>query len=77
MVIDGRAHMLGRLASIVAKQILSGHHVVGTERDSSCLKCRFALEAAGEAPGTHGGSSQHEQQEAQLTMQLQPRARLE
>lgn len=28
VVIDARAHMLGRLASIVAKQILSGHHVV-------------------------------------------------
>jgi hypothetical protein len=28
VVVDARAHMLGRLASIVAKQILSGHHVV-------------------------------------------------
>lgn len=28
VVIDARAHMLGRLASIIAKQILSGHHVV-------------------------------------------------
>ncbi|KAL6745975.1 ribosomal protein L13a component of cytosolic 80S ribosome and 60S large subunit [Haematococcus lacustris] len=28
VVIDARAHMLGRLASIVAKQILSGYHVV-------------------------------------------------
>ncbi|KAF5831881.1 ribosomal protein L13a component of cytosolic 80S ribosome and 60S large subunit [Dunaliella salina] len=28
VVIDARAHMLGRLASIVAKQILLGYHVV-------------------------------------------------
>ncbi|KAI8470962.1 MAG: ribosomal protein L13a component of cytosolic 80S ribosome and 60S large subunit [Monoraphidium minutum] len=28
VVIDARAHMLGRLASIVAKQILAGHQVV-------------------------------------------------
>jgi large subunit ribosomal protein L13Ae len=30
VVVDARAHMLGRLASIVAKQILSGHHIVMT-----------------------------------------------
>lgn len=28
VVIDARAHMLGRLASVVAKQILGGMHVV-------------------------------------------------
>ena len=28
VVIDGRGHMLGRLASIVAKQLLQGQHVV-------------------------------------------------
>ncbi|GIL84496.1 hypothetical protein Vretifemale_13162, partial [Volvox reticuliferus] len=28
VVIDGRAHMLGRLASVVAKQILSGQQIV-------------------------------------------------
>jgi ribosomal protein L13 len=28
VVIDGRAHMLGRLCSIVAKQILAGHQIV-------------------------------------------------
>ena len=28
VIIDGRAHMLGRLASIVAKQLLAGHHLV-------------------------------------------------
>lgn len=32
VVVDARAHMLGRLASIVAKQILSGHHVVSQDR---------------------------------------------
>jgi hypothetical protein len=30
IVIDARAHMLGRLASVVAKQILSGHQIVST-----------------------------------------------
>jgi hypothetical protein len=28
VVIDARAHMMGRLASVVAKQALAGHHVV-------------------------------------------------
>jgi ribosomal protein L13 len=28
VVIDARGHMLGRLASIIAKQALSGHQVV-------------------------------------------------
>jgi large subunit ribosomal protein L13Ae len=27
VVIDGRGHIMGRLASIVAKQILGGQHV--------------------------------------------------
>lgn len=31
VVIDARGHMLGRLASILAKQILNGQQVVGTE----------------------------------------------
>lgn len=30
VVIDARGHMLGRLASVVAKQILSGQHIVST-----------------------------------------------
>ena len=28
VVVDARGHMLGRLASIVAKQLLSGQHIV-------------------------------------------------
>ena len=28
VVLDARGHMLGRLASIVAKQLLSGQHIV-------------------------------------------------
>ena len=28
VVIDCRAHMLGRLASIIAKELLSGQHIV-------------------------------------------------
>jgi hypothetical protein len=45
VVIDARAHMLGRLASIVAKQILAGHHVVSvllraasTQLQAACSK---------------------------------------
>ena len=39
IVVDARAHMLGRLASVVAKQLLSGQHIVrlaahGCERSS-------------------------------------------
>ena len=32
IVIDARAHMLGRLASVVAKQILSGYQIVSGPR---------------------------------------------
>ena len=28
VVIDARTHMLGRLASVVAKQLLNGQHIV-------------------------------------------------
>ena len=31
VVVDARAHMLGRLASIVAKQLLNGQHVVSCD----------------------------------------------
>jgi len=34
IVIDARAHMLGRLASVVAKQILSGYQIV-SERSAA------------------------------------------
>lgn len=37
VVIDARAHMLGRLASIVAKQILSGYHVVSVFGCTECV----------------------------------------
>ena len=36
VVVDARGHMLGRLASILAKQLLSGQHVVS-------LQARFDL----------------------------------
>ena len=45
IVIDSRAHMLGRLASVVAKQILSGHHIVGSgvvlELDPGPIICAY------------------------------------
>ena len=34
VVIDCRAHMLGRLASVIAKQLLNGQHVVATRTES-------------------------------------------
>ena len=47
VVIDARAHMLGRLASIVAKEALSGKHVVSYRgllcRTSFCRKKASAV----------------------------------
>eukprot|EP00890_Picochlorum_soloecismus_P003265 jgi/Picsp_1/393/NSC_00391-R1_protein len=40
VVVDCRGHMLGRLASILAKQILSGHHVV-------CVRCEDIVISGG------------------------------
>jgi large subunit ribosomal protein L13Ae len=34
IVIDCRAHMLGRLASVIAKQLLNGQHVVATRTEA-------------------------------------------
>ena len=48
IVIDCRAHMLGRLASIVAKELLSGQHIVratGTAA-SACARLRAEPQAA-------------------------------
>ena len=36
VVVDARAHMLGRLASIVAKQLLNGQHVVSKQTLALC-----------------------------------------
>merc|ERR1712032_717744 len=33
IVVDARAHMLGRLASVIAKQLLSGQHVVAVRTE--------------------------------------------
>jgi len=35
VVIDGRGHLLGRLASIVAKQLLQGQHVVSEHNQTT------------------------------------------
>lgn len=37
IVIDGRGHLLGRLASIVAKQLLKGQHVTIVRCEDICL----------------------------------------
>ncbi len=37
VVIDARGHMLGRLASIVAKQALNGQHIVSPSSYSEFL----------------------------------------
>jgi large subunit ribosomal protein L13Ae len=40
IVIDARAHMLGRLASVVAKQILSGYQIVSVPLSRGCFSFR-------------------------------------
>ena len=37
IIVDCRAHMLGRLASVLAKELMSGQHVV---RPRATLPCR-------------------------------------
>ncbi|KAK9828608.1 hypothetical protein WJX72_001019 [[Myrmecia] bisecta] len=37
VVIDARGHMLGRLASVIAKQILSGQHLVVVRAEEICI----------------------------------------
>lgn len=49
VVIDARGHLLGRLASVVAKQILSGHHVVVVRAEEINISggefsCRLSVE---------------------------------
>jgi len=41
IVIDGRGHMLGRLASIVAKQVLTGQKVVVVRFESINISGSF------------------------------------
>jgi len=37
IIIDGRDHLLGRLASVVAKELLSGQKVVVVRCDQVCV----------------------------------------
>ena len=37
VVVDAKGHMLGRLASTVAKQLLQGQHVVVVRAEGICL----------------------------------------
>ena len=37
VVVDGRTHMLGRLASIVAKELLCGQKVVVVRAEQICI----------------------------------------
>lgn len=39
VVVDARHHMLGRLASILAKELLNGQRVVGSSSSSSPSVC--------------------------------------
>jgi hypothetical protein len=41
VVVDARGHMLGRLASIVAKQCLNGQHVVSSIRSFMYIPARL------------------------------------
>ena len=57
VVVDARGHMLGRLASILAKQLLSGQHVVSIkpERDTNG-RIRYGLQLeSGDARNTGRG----------------------
>jgi hypothetical protein len=51
VVIDGRGHLLGRLASVVAKELLLGQHVVVVRCEelnvSGSRECRLGLGSAG------------------------------
>lgn len=72
VVIDARAHMLGRLASIVAKQILSGYKVVSAPSPQlgkistwkwravadECISGQHAGQASMEARLSAGGQAQ-------------------
>ena len=42
-VIDGRDHLYGRLASIVAKELLAGQNIVIVRCDEICISgsCKF------------------------------------
>lgn len=42
-VIDGRDHLLGRLASIVAKELLAGQKIVIVRCDEMCISgsCKY------------------------------------
>ena len=42
-VIDGRDHLLGRLASIVAKELLAGQKIVIVRCDEMCVSgsCKY------------------------------------
>jgi large subunit ribosomal protein L13Ae len=44
-VIDGRDHLLGRLASIVAKELLAGQSIVIVRCDEICISgsCKHML----------------------------------
>ena len=44
-VIDGKGHMMGRLASIVAKELLSGNKVVVIRCEAIIISgsCKFAI----------------------------------
>ena len=43
IVVDGRDHLLGRLASIVAKELLSGKKVVIVRCDQVCVSGSVSL----------------------------------
>ena len=41
VVIDGSGHLMGRLASVIAKQILSGQRIVVVRCESICISGNF------------------------------------
>ena len=53
MVIDGKGHLLGRLASIVAKQLLNGQKIVVTRCEALNISGEFFRAKCASSPRTY------------------------
>ena len=64
IIVDGRAHMLGRLASIVAKELLAGQHVVVVRAEQIVISgsCEYSMEEAQEGKGRRRRSRRRERE---------------
>lgn len=55
VVVDGKGHLLGRLASVLAKQILSGQKVTVVRCEQINVSGSFFRNKVSEGRGKHGG----------------------